>query len=175
MKKLTKQPYFTREYKLIEKYSTETYAMSDYEATVFSIIAQNSKLKDHCFTGSTKIIEESTHKCRRTILRALKRLEENKVIIKLKTTTVVPYYVPRDLYFARVYHRINLKKYYPDNITNLYEELDVIKQRYPYDEIRQDKAVESVIRQLHAHEINIEKELKTAIFLPHKDIKPTYF
>lgn len=175
MKKTVKSKYFKRKYGLIKKYSTEAYQMSDYEATVFSIIEDNSMLKDHCFTGSTRFIEEETGKCRRTILRALKRLEENKVIIKFKTSTIVPYYVPRDLYYARIYHRIKLKTHYPDNVLNLYEELEEFKNLYQYDQINYDKAIESTIRKLKADEINIEKELKSAEFLPHKNIKPTFF
>lgn len=170
-----KKGFFTREMKIIEKYSTETYKMSDYEATVFSIITYYSKLKDHCFTASTRVIEEETWKCRSTIMRALKRLEENLIIIKFETTTKVPYYVPRDLYYARVYQRIDIDKYYPDNIVNVKPELTKIKELYNNDTERIKSQVITFIKESKALEVNIDKELKTAPFMRGKDKQSTYF
>ena len=173
--KRPKSGFWKRKYGLIAKYSTENYSMSDYEATVFSIILDRSELKDHCFTGSTRIIEEETGKCRSTIMRALKRLEENHIIIKFETTTRVPYYVPRDLYYARIYHRIIQKDYYPENIVDIKPEITKIEEFYNNDNERIHSQIITFIKESKALEVKLDKELKTAPFPKNKEIKPTFF
>lgn len=159
----------------IAKYSTDTYTMSRVEALCLMEIRSASQLKDHCFTSSTSRLEYITYASRSTIVRALKRLEEQNIILKFETTTRVPYYVPRDLYYARVYHRIDLKKYYPENIVDIKPEFTKLKEFYNGDIKRINNQLIHFMKELKVEEIKLDKELKSAPFLPNKAQRPTVY
>lgn len=174
-KSIKPDEYYKKRFKTIYKFSSDDYKMSSTECDCYEIIYHHSQLKDHCFTASTKKIEYATGKSRSTIMRALKRLEENLIIIKFETTTKVPFYVPRDLYYARIYHRIDHTKYYPDNIVDVTPEITKIKQFYNNDSARIRNQIITFIKDSKALEVKLDKELKSAPFLPNKSNQPTYF
>ena len=159
----------------IAKHSNETYTMSRVEALCFMEINSASQLKDHCFTSSTSRLEYVTYASRSTIVRALKRLEEQNIILKFETTTTVPYYVPRALYYARLYHRIDINKYYPDNIVDKQPEITKLKELFNNDVERCRNQLITFMKELNVQDLKLDKELKTAPFLKGKDKHPTYF
>ena len=161
---------------LIEKvyaYSRGEYKMSTTEAVIYGVIDYFSRLDNHCYTSSTRLLQEVTGACRRTVARALKRLEENKIILKLETTTTVPYYVTYELYYARIYHWVVIKGYYPEEVEN---------PEKPYVDIVTGKTREAghsdvalLMRRLNVENVNIKKELRTAQYYTIKQKQPTYY
>jgi hypothetical protein len=161
--------------KKIQRYTHGDYKPSCTEAIIYGSIDLFSRLDNHCFTSSTRALQEITGASRSTVVRALNRLEENKVIIKLETNTTVPYYVTYELYFARLYHWVYIEKYYPTEVLAPLKPYHDIIKRYPNDATSARRAVESLMRLLHVEKIDLTKELKTADFYGKKQTQNTYF
>lgn len=173
-----KDKFVKRRKDLIQQYYEFThgaYKMSNIEADVFTFIDDMSRLNDHCYTSSTRPLQEFTGASRSTIVRALKRLEEQKIIIKFDTTTTVPYYITSELYFARLYHWIYIEKYYPTEVLEPLKPYYDIAKRYPNDIAAVYSAVEGLMRRLHVQKIDLTKELRTADFYGKKQTQNTYF
>ena len=176
-RKSLKNKFVKRRKDLIQQYLDYThgaYKMSNIEADVFSFIDDMSRLKDHCYTASTRALQEFTSTSRSTIVRALRRLEENNIIIKLETTTLVPYYITYELYFARLYHWITFEDYYPECVKDVKKTLNDIYAKYSTPD-EKHKAVESLMRRFHVKDIDLTKELKSANFYGAAKEKPTYY
>lgn len=177
--KLLKNKFIKYPLDFIDKiinYTNCAYKPSCLDAVVYGSIDYLSRLDKHCYTSSTRMLQKITGASRSTVVRALNRLEDNKLLIKFETSTTVPYYVTYELYFARLYHWICIEKYYPTEVLEPLKPYYDIIRRYPNDASAARSAVESLMVRLGVKKTDLTKELKTAEhYYGKKQTQNTYF